>query len=131
MREIKFRGRGIGGSYKGVWCYGDMSHGSLGHNGMCTIWLEEKHYLSGIEVSRETIGQYTGLKDKDGREVYEGDLFSLNGIAIKVVYEPDGGRFCLRMADDENWMLSLDKAFCSQYQVVGNVHDNPELLNAE
>lgn len=77
-------------------------------------------------VDPETIGQYTGLTDKNDTKIFEGDIvkkvFNGNELTGKVGYLD--GSFGVRLADGSGHLICL----FTQCEVIGNIHDNPELL---
>jgi len=117
MRTIKFRGR----TDYGRWVYGDLRQGSTG-NMEISRRLEDKHYCYAVE--RDTVGQFTGLKDKSGTEIYEGDIirYSKQNVA-KVVWSTSMAKF---MAIDN--IRSFGGLNDGVGEIIGNIHDNPELM---
>ena len=131
MREIKFRGKRID---NGEWVYGYFQ--ICPTNG--TIIREIKTGFI-YEILPKTVGQYTGLKDKKGKEIYEGDVFTANGKYPKVIeYCEERAGFCVINIDDiknkdwkdikqfpgQNWWNEYKRGI----EIIGNIHDNPELM---
>ena len=109
-REIKFRGKRID---TGKWVYGYLADESY-INDINTV------DLSSVEVDPDTVGQYTGLKDRNGKEIYEGDIVRhINGFIDEVKYRYGG----FHPIDKILWEVQKNLV-----EVIGNIHDNPELL---
>ena len=73
-----------------------------------------------VEVDSSTVGQYTGLKDKKGKRIFDGDILSIWNESHDVVVFEDGA------FDLEN--TSIPIRFANKFEVIGNIMDNPELL---
>ena len=138
MREIKFRGR----NYDGIWMYGYLMPSPkpqihLG-NKHCICACPQKMSKVDVvlyEVEESTIGQYTGLKDKNGKEIYEGDIIGCHNPEIKhlIFYNEKQGRFMAALnGNTENDYTSVcgldDSRWNASKEVIGNIHDNPELI---
>lgn len=124
-RIIKFRGRNI---HTGEWLYGDYHReGKTHYITKPGDFLREYAPIEFI-VDEKTVGQFTGLKDVNGKDIYEGDI-----LAIPSVYdEPDETViFCdgCFMVDDGRFKTAFCYAGVTIRSVIGNIHDNPELLN--
>lgn len=127
-RTIKFRGKRIDNK---KWVYGFLADEDY-INDIDSI------DLSSIEVDIDTVGQFTGLFDKNGKEIYEGDIISVNGKYPKLVkYIDDYACFCLANITDLNkeWISPWQQVSPSwwndskrEIRVIGNIYDNPELL---
>lgn len=138
MREIKFRGK----SDKYGWVYGNLSYRE--EDGNSAVFIEDQGYCGDLTpVERDTIGQYTGLKDANGKEIYEGDLvkssFS-NRVFGMVAWNTHGYFYIMdsffinedyeeqdRRPLGEMLKLSIENKPCN-FTVIGNIHDNPELI---
>lgn len=123
MREIKFRAKRID---TGEWLYGDLIHSK--DKTRSGILDTEAELYDECEVNPETVGQYTGLKDIEGKEIWEGDIVRYDGsdktIIGKVVWCT-----CFFEIDAKNGAESYSLTpFC---RVIGNIHDNPALLEGE
>ena len=117
MRSIKFRGKR---KSDGKWIYGDLLQGprmSIGHRDDKCGWV--------YDVDPDTVGQYTGMKDPQGVEIYEGDILFVTQLGFaEVKYE--SGAFIM-YGHQSNACIRLYDQNC----VNGNIFDNPELLTAE
>ena len=126
-REIKFRAKD---KRSGEWCIGELH--LLSRVPHIHINLD---VLSSIPIDPDTVGQYTGLKDKNGKEIYEGDIIGCHNPNIKhlIFYNEAQGRFMAALNGDiENdyfGVCGLDSIhWNSTKEVIGNIYDNPELL---
>lgn len=147
MREILFRGKDI----YGKWLYGDLINLTNELKQICNhTQLEHAH-----SVDIKTIGQYTGLLDKNGKRIYEGDIVDFFNIRGKIVNEcgafgiavspnidydlleskipfNNNANFCFNDNFISLWELwwnyEQDDNPLYEVEIIGNIHDNPELL---
>ena len=121
MREIKFRGKSL---FICDW-----------HIGLFSRINEQAYIEEGtlkIRVKEDTIGQFTGLKDKNKKEIYEGDIISINkelmGVYV-VKFNEEQSRFSM-YHDGAYETAGFNKDTIENcYEVIGNIYDNPELLD--
>lgn len=125
MREILFRGKGDKKYNDGVWYYGVPIQCDDGDWQICTN-------CSKRTVIAKTIGQYTGLTDKNGKKIFEGDIVNYNGTNHKVVFETRGesAYFGIEINNIETWRFCLDVP-AKLMNVIGNIYDNPELSRSD
>ncbi len=141
-REIKFRGKSL---FDGQWVVGDLLHPSTGarivnytESEADGVLRADYHYFN---VDPSTVGQYTGLKDRSGQEVYEGDVVFWimkdmrgrgRGEQGAIIWDKHTMSWAILRdkpcADGRPCIIS--RPFERKYlEVVGNIHDNPELIN--
>ena len=127
MRTIKFRGKD---RRTGKWFYGNLYvKDTRGRTHICT----PEHGC--FDIDPETVGQFTGLMDKNGAEIYEGDIIGCHNPRIKhlIFYNEKQGRFMAALNGDiENDFVGVcgldDSRWTGSKTVIGNVYDNSELL---
>lgn len=126
MREILFRGKS---PVSGTWIIGDLRQYPSGAKA-----IKANDMLHIMEVKPDTIGQFTGIVDKFGRKIFEGDIVrvevaKIDWVAVCKFY---GGSFGLvwNFCAAERWQAFT--GICNaEYEIIGNVHDNPELMEDE
>ena len=130
MRETKFRGKRLD---NGEWIEGDL----LRMNGHWFIFLDPApEGIDKYAVDPATVGEFTGLKDKNGKEIYEGEVIRSPLSEDKtrphrIFYHTGNAAFMGALVDrkelcylrlDQDWIYKFGK------EVIGNIHDNPELI---
>ena len=132
MRTIKFRAM----RNNGKWVIGNYVHHFISYFDTIerhSIFLSKSENENGghwvEDIITKTIGQFTGLYDKDGKEIYEGDILDFNGLTVEVRFVR--GVFAFLANGD------LDEELCGDCRtdlfakVIGNIHDNSESLKEE
>lgn len=123
-REILFRG--LSNQGKG-WLYGDVVRNVEGAVAIMPPYqMNMYNTCSQNEVSPDTIGQYTGLTDKNGVKIFEGDIISIGDPNIKyiIMWRNDG--FCAKQIGASSY-IGLTY-WASDIEVLSNVIDNPGLI---
>lgn len=129
-REIKFRGKDF---LKEEWVYGDL----VKTKNFVAIKKTNGDYFRPTQVSPNTVGQYTGLKDCNDKEIYEGDI--VKGVSHKSdsciselipfdVIGVVGYHKEYQTLEVRTRQASLHIEVAIKGEVIGNIHDNPELM---
>lgn len=137
QRENKFRGKS---KDNGEWVYGDLCTQHAVLTALIGVWDSESMTCNWHPVLPETVGQYTGLKDKNGKEVYQDDVVKTwvpttiqewrHEVALRVVFK--NGCFC---AENDRRSIPLHDICCSnplneffECEIIGNAYENADLI---
>ena len=125
LRKIKFRAKDVNTE---LWVYGDLVHNQK----VTREGLEPRVMVGGYEVYKDTISQFTGLKDANEGDIYEGDIL-FDGLHYWLVYfNQDECSFILEDLENECGQNGvLNASYAKKTEVVGNKFDNPKLLKGE
>ena len=137
MRTIKFRGK----TDSGKWCFGYFLHDGQRGRFVITDGLLEIN-----RVNPDTVGQYTGLKDKNGKEIYEGDVLRSDTYPFSCIedkqidnyyeiigWSDEAASFCMVTAKNPKSSVmgisdgitdSISQKMMKDFEVIGNVHDD-------
>ena len=129
MREILFRGKRADNN---EWITGDLWHNPYGKKKIAIVSpINDQGTMGGNNVIPETVGQYTGLKDKNGVKIFEGDIIrNHKGLLGRVTYMPEHCAFMIYITRENRYCYLWDNDF-TKIEVIGNIHDNPDLLEAQ
>ena len=139
IREIIFRGKRVD---NGEWVYGDLLTGT----DILECWeISEKTGMGDrYDIDPETVGEYVGIKDKNGKKIFEGDVVKFTDTTFgyshigEVCF--DKGSFCIlyefygrkklhRIGKTDKWQdMGASGTITYSYEVIGNIIDNNELL---
>lgn len=144
MREILFRAKAInrkeGFEYRtnyknGDWVYGLITKKFDDEFPILPAEMTNEDGVSGIDVDYKTIGQYTGLTDKNGKKIFEGDIVRYVIVDIDgsedayigaICFEPEKAGFAIKRDDYRAFFVN---SWLIDIEVIGNIYDNPELMN--
>lgn len=140
MRTIKFRGKDV---TTGKWVYGYYVHLKKNKNHECHCIMTEHQYdnptftpeegfnideemfITINPINPETVGQFTNLRDKNGKEIYEGDILALEGESMKLEVRFVRGVFAFLWDGDLDEEFPCNAPTQEWAEVIGNIHDNP------
>lgn len=119
MREILYRGKRLD---NGEWVYGYYSCDS-----------GKYHFIKSVDdycdyrVDPDTVGEYSGAIDKNGKKIFEGDiLYPISKRPYLVFWDEENVKFAFKNSRD--FCLNFYQNIADEYIVIGNIHNNPELL---
>ena len=120
MREIKFK----------LWHKGFKKFFTTNYSDQISMMPDGNIFWMGeCETDNFTLLQYTGLKDKNGKEIYEGDIFRDNDTYLWEVFFEDG-MFCAK-GGEYDLVEALIEFIPEHCEIIGNIYENPELLEGD
>lgn len=122
-REILFRGKRMD---NGEWVEGYYSPVNIPITGNMGHFINVGGYRA-VEIDPETVSQFTGLTDRNGTKIFEGDIIKYFDDWIgKIEYDSDSALFVVSFVDGDD--DNFGRVSCGDCEVIGNIYDNPELL---
>lgn len=127
-REILFRGKRLD---NGEWVFGyPVCCGNVAQIGTFNVMPFGIQIGNGYAVAPTTVGQYTGLTDKNGKKIFEGDICRIGNLTFQVVFQYSQWRFSITTPDV--YCNPYFDSHCGEHcEVIGNIHDHPELMGGE
>lgn len=122
-RTIKFRGKSV---LNDEWIYGDLVHRTDSPKTISPV------QINGIGVKEDTVGQFTGLFDKNGKEIFEGDILLVDDYEGVRIYNKVGIKDgCFGYIGEYSGELLPFCHYNVTEEIAGNIYDNPELIKEE
>ena len=144
MREILFRGKRID---NGEWVFGDLIREPWGYCIQVVTGSGNEYIRKKYAITEETVGQYTGLKDKNGERIFEGDMIKpFDDEVDKMVVEFHYGQFLLCLYGERGYLAEYGweeegnygcfeseplSSYGDDIEIIGNIHDNPEFMKGD
>lgn len=143
MRQIRFRGKRAN---NGEWVYGDLLQTNEGSVciGVHGQYIDDSMHFNDMYnetpyINEDSVGQFTGLTDCNGKEIYEGDIVRVTQIRPKYEPQKDRGVHIVKFSPWYGWNLGTDKVryeveartklgAIDKIEIIGNVFDNPDLI---
>ena len=132
MRKRISRGKRID---NGEWVFGYFWSNDVGNSFIRVTEENDEIVLKDYEVIPETVGDYTGLTDKSGKngksgkKIFEGDIIAYIGEVCVVKWDDETAKFVL---ENKNLLCDFEEVWCNRFKakvvVIGTIYDNPELL---
>lgn len=141
MREHLYQGKR---KDNGEWVQGDLIHRQIWASSLCVIRESDDgfdHYEE-YEVDPETVSEFTGLRDGNGKRIFEGDIVKvdligggerISEVGIGECFDTDGETIfgIFGKCDEGNLIIPISEEYAALYEVIGNKWDNPELLEGK
>lgn len=148
MREILFRGKAINrneGCHRteyqnGEWVYGLVTRLYDEQFKNLPAEMTNTNGISGIEIDYKTVGQYTGMTDKNGTKIFEGDILAFDDTDggkgfYEAFWDGNSGKFAIAENGNRNYVDDFElferNEWFKWFTVIGNIYDNPELVGGE